>query len=45
MIVFSDVYFFDKDLSFDEVICVWKGRLRFRVYNLVKFIKFGIKLY
>ncbi|XP_062586678.1 piggyBac transposable element-derived protein 4-like [Saccostrea cucullata] len=42
---FSDVYSPDKDLSFDEATCAWKGRLRFRVYNPAKPTKFGIKLY
>lgn len=45
MTAFSDVYSPDKDLSFDEATCAWKGRLRFRVYNPAKPTKFGIKLY
>jgi hypothetical protein len=42
---FSDVYSPDKDLSFDEATCAWKGWLRFRVYDPIKPNKFGIKLY
>ena len=42
---FCDVYQPDKELSFDEGTCAWKGRLHFRVYNPAKPSKFGIKLY
>ena len=42
---FSDVYLPDRDLSFDEPTCAWKGRLRFRVYSPAKPARFGIKLY
>lgn len=42
---FSDVYSPERDLSFDEATCAWKGRLRFRVYNPAKPTRFGIKLY
>jgi hypothetical protein len=45
MNAFSDVSSHDKDLSFDEATCSWKGWLRFRVYNSAKPNKFGIKLY
>lgn len=44
MTAFSDVYSPDKDLSFDEATCAWKGHLRFRVFNPAKPTKFGIKL-
>ena len=39
------VYSPAQDLSFDDVTCAWKGRLRFRVYNPAKPTKVGIKLY
>ena len=42
---FSDIYKPEKDLSFDEATCGWKGKLRFRVYNPAKPTRFGIKLY
>jgi len=35
----------ERDLSFDEVVCPFKGRVRFRVYNPQKPNKFGIKLF
>lgn len=38
-----DVYSLERDFSFDEAICAWKCKLRFRVYN-PKPTKFGIKL-
>lgn len=42
---YSDIYTPDQNLSFDEGICPFKGRVRFRVYNPMKPNKFGIKLY
>ena len=35
----------ERDLSFDEGMCPFKGRVRFRVYNPQKPNKFGIKLF
>ena len=35
----------NKDLSFDEGLCPFKGRVHFCVYNPMKPHKFGIKLY
>ncbi|XP_062614645.1 piggyBac transposable element-derived protein 4-like [Saccostrea cucullata] len=35
----------ERDLSFDEGTCPFKGRVHFRVYNPNKPNKFGIKLY
>ena len=42
---FMSVYSPDRDISFDEGTCPWKGRLKFKVYNPAKPDKFGIKLY
>ncbi|CAG2207905.1 unnamed protein product [Mytilus edulis] len=42
---FPEVYTPEKELSFDEGTCGWKGNLRFKVYNPAKPTKFGIKLY
>lgn len=35
----------EKNLSFDEAICPFKGRVKFRVYNPAKPNRFGLKLY
>lgn len=35
----------DQDLSFDEGLCPFKGRVHFRVYNPMKPNKFGVKLF
>ena len=35
----------ERDLSFDEGTCPFKGRVHFRVYNPMKPNKFGIKLF
>jgi hypothetical protein len=45
MDIFPDVYSPERDLSFDEAICAWKGNLRFKVYKPAKPTRFGIKLY
>ncbi|KAL8610361.1 hypothetical protein ACOMHN_041175 [Nucella lapillus] len=42
---FTDMSTPQQDISFDEVTCPWKGRMRFRLYNPAKPDKFGIKLY
>lgn len=42
---FRLVYAPERDLSFDEGCCPFKGRLRFRCYNPNKPAKFHIKLY
>ena len=34
-----------RNLSIDEGMLKWKGRLSIRVYNLMKTIKYGIKFY
>ena len=41
---FLHVYKPRKELSFDEAYCPFKGRVRFRVYNLIKPNHFHIKL-
>ena len=35
----------EMNLSFDEAICPFKGRVKFRVYNPAKPNRFGMKLY
>jgi hypothetical protein len=40
MDIFPDVYSPERDLSFDEAICAWKGNLRFKVYNPAKPTRF-----
>ena len=42
---FNEVYTPDKQLSVDEGILAFKGRLSFKVYNKDKPNKYGIKLY
>jgi hypothetical protein len=42
---FRSIYTPDREISFDEGLCPYKGRLRFKVYNPAKPNKFGIKLY
>ena len=42
---FSEVYTPEQHLSFDEGTCPWKGRLKIKVYNKDKPVKFGIKLF
>ncbi|GFO46981.1 PiggyBac transposable element-derived protein 4 [Plakobranchus ocellatus] len=42
---FLEAYSLSQNLSFDEAICPYKGRLRFKVYNPMKPTKFGIKIY
>lgn len=42
---FGTVYTPERDISFDEGLCPYKGRLRFKVYNPAKPHKFGIKLF
>jgi hypothetical protein len=39
---FASVYAPEQKLSFDEGMLAWRGRLRFRVYNLWKITKYGI---
>ncbi|KAF7697569.1 PiggyBac transposable element-derived protein 4 [Cucumispora dikerogammari] len=43
--VFGSKYSPGRDLSIDEGICSWKGKLRFKTYNPQKPDKYGIKLY
>lgn len=40
---FRDLYTPGKELSLDEGMLKWRGRLRFRVYNPMKPTKYGIK--
>ena len=42
---FRDVYTPSRELSIDEGMLPWKGRLRFKVYNPAKPTKYGIKFY
>ncbi|XP_048775380.1 piggyBac transposable element-derived protein 4-like [Ostrea edulis] len=42
---FSEVYLPDRDLSFDEATCAWRGRLKILCLQPAKPAKFGIKLY
>ena len=42
---FKRVYSPEKELSFDEGCCPYKGRLRFKVYNPMKPNRFHIKLF
>ena len=42
---FKDVYKPSSILAFDEGTCLWKGRLKFKVYNPSKPNRFHIKLY
>jgi len=39
---FRTNYIPDKEITLDEVMLGWRGRLRFRVYNRVKITKYGI---
>ncbi|XP_035228230.1 piggyBac transposable element-derived protein 4-like [Stegodyphus dumicola] len=39
---FQKIYKSGKELSLDEDIIPWRGRLSFRIYNLEKIIKYGI---
>ncbi|KAF7691480.1 PiggyBac transposable element-derived protein 4 [Cucumispora dikerogammari] len=43
--VFGSKYSLGRDLSIDEGICSWKGKLRFKTYTPQKPDKYGIKLY
>ncbi|KAF7687115.1 PiggyBac transposable element-derived protein 4 [Cucumispora dikerogammari] len=43
--VFGSKYSPRRDLSNDEGICLWKGKLRFKTYKPQKPDKYGIKLY
>ncbi|KAF7700627.1 PiggyBac transposable element-derived protein 4 [Cucumispora dikerogammari] len=43
--VFGSKYLSGKDLTIDEGICSWEGKLRFETYNPQKLDKYGIKLY
>ncbi|KAF7670762.1 PiggyBac transposable element-derived protein 4, partial [Astathelohania contejeani] len=43
--VFGSKYSPETDLSIDEGICPWKGKLGFKTYNPQKPDKYGIKLY
>ena len=42
---FRDVYTPSRELSIDEGMLPWKGKLRFKVYNPAKPTKYGIKFY
>ncbi len=42
---FKRVYKCERELSFDESCCPWKGHLAFKVYNKSKANKFHIKIY
>lgn len=42
---FSEAYVPDKELSLDESLLLWRGRLMFRVYNQRKSAKYGILFY
>jgi hypothetical protein len=39
---FKSNYIPDREISFDEGILIWRGHLRFRVYNPGKITKYGI---
>ena len=39
---FKSNYIPDREISFDEGMLIWQGRLRFRVYNPGKITKYGI---
>ncbi|KAJ8880406.1 hypothetical protein PR048_016875 [Dryococelus australis] len=40
--IYSRVYTPSQQLALDEVMLAWRGRLRFRVYNPGKIVKYGI---
>ena len=42
---FNTLFVPGKNISIDEGMLLWRGRLAFRVYNPLKPIKYGIKLY
>ncbi len=42
---FSEAYVPDKELSLDESLLLWRGRLMFRVYNQRKSAKYGVLFY
>ena len=42
---FRDIYVPDRDVSLDEGMCPWKGRVSFKVYNPMKPDRFGMKLH
>lgn len=42
---FSEAYLPDKELSLDESLLLWRGRLLFRVYNKSKSAKYGVLFY
>ncbi|KAF7687116.1 PiggyBac transposable element-derived protein 4 [Cucumispora dikerogammari] len=44
-LVFGSKYSPGRDLGIDKVICLWKGKLRFKTYNPQKPDKYDIKLY
>jgi hypothetical protein len=41
--IFSSKYIPGRDLSLDEGICPWKGKLKFKTFNPMKPEKYGIK--
>ena len=42
---FKSAYTPERDISIDEAMLLWRGRLSFRVYNPAKPIKYGVKSY
>jgi hypothetical protein len=42
---FQELYLPNKDISIDESLTLWKGRLSFKQYVPLKASKFGIKTY
>jgi hypothetical protein len=42
---FQELYLPNRDISIDESLTLWKGRLSFKEYLLLKASKFGIKTY
>ena len=42
---FKEMYKPAKDISIDEGVMLWRGRLRFRVYNPNKPVRYGLKSY
>lgn len=41
----SEVYYSGRELSLDEAMVLWRGRLQFKQYIKIKCHKYGIKLY
>jgi hypothetical protein len=42
---FQELYLPNQDISIDESLTLWKGRLSFKQYLTLKASKFGIKTY